>query len=193
MEPMFSIHKMVCHHFIKVHKVICGSIACQSDQIKKGDKVFFIQDQSTKTMSPCEARLLIKQPSETVKFILGRDRNKANEENKTTRKLLSTVSIDPESFKYSEQSEDINLFKGSLGIGLSLDGGRGCVYGDRPIVVKRIFEGGSAAKSGRVKVGDRIDAIEGISTISMSYLEATKTLRSRPEGPLTITIRSRIE
>lgn len=52
-----------------------------------------------------------------------------------------SVSIDPESFKYSEQSEDINLFKGSLGIGLSLDGGRGCVYGDRPIVVKRIFEG----------------------------------------------------
>lgn len=44
-------------------------------------------------MSPCEARLLIKQPSETVKFILGRDRNKANEENKTTRKLLSTGEL----------------------------------------------------------------------------------------------------
>lgn len=33
------------------------------------------------------------------------------------------------------------LTKGSLGVGLALDGGRGSVFGDRPIVIKRIFEG----------------------------------------------------
>ncbi|VDN26066.1 unnamed protein product [Gongylonema pulchrum] len=52
--------------------------------------------------------------------------------------------------------------------------------------------GGSAARSGRVKVGDQVLAIDGIDVTGMSYLEATKTLRSRPQGPITMIIRSRL-
>lgn len=44
-------------------------------------------------------------------------------------------------FVYSTEPYEITLTKGNLGVGLALDGGRGSVFGDRPIIVKRIFEG----------------------------------------------------
>lgn len=40
--------------------------------------------------------------------------------------------------------EEVLLRKGSLGVGLALDGGRGSVFGDRPIIIKRVFEGNSS-------------------------------------------------
>lgn len=60
------------------------------------------------------------------------------------------------------------------------------------INVIRLFPGGSAARSGRIKVGDQVRAIDGIDVRGMSYLEATKTLRSRPEGLLKLVILSRL-
>ncbi|VDK45941.1 unnamed protein product [Anisakis simplex] len=178
---------------IQVQKVITGSLADQSDNINRGDRVFFIQNRSTRKMSTSDARSLIKSPSPVVSFVLGR-RHTSNVFNFTSAPLemYSTVSCDPDRFQYSLTPEDVVLTKGNLGVGLSLDGGKGSIYGDRPIIVKRIFEGGSAAKSGRVKVGDQIAAIDDMPTTGMSYLEATKTLRSRPEGPVKITIYSRI-
>lgn len=55
--------------------------------------------------------------------------------------LLFSVTIDPATFKFSDTVDEIVLNKSTLGVGISLDGGRGSVYGDRPIVVKSIFEG----------------------------------------------------
>ncbi|EJW83710.1 hypothetical protein WUBG_05381, partial [Wuchereria bancrofti] len=101
-------------------------------------------------------------------------------------------TTDPDLFNYSTYSEEVILTKGNLGVGLALDGGRGSVFGDRPIVIKRIFEGGSAARSGRIKIGDQVITIDGIDIRGMSYLEATKTLRSRPEGPLKLVILRRL-
>uniref|UniRef100_F1KVC1 Pro-interleukin-16 n=1 Tax=Ascaris suum TaxID=6253 RepID=F1KVC1_ASCSU len=180
-------------HGILVQNVITGSIADHSDFIDRGDRVFFIQGRSTRMMSTSEARALIKSPAPVVSFVLGRCRSSdASTFTPAPLELFSTVSIDPDRFHYSQKAEEVVLMKGNLGVGLALDGGRGSIYGDRPIVVKRIFEGGSAAKSGRIKVGDQIIAIDGVATNGLSYLEATKTLRSRPEGPVTITIYSRI-
>lgn len=50
-------------------------------------------------------------------------------------------AADLDRFSYSELPEEVELMKGSLGVGLALDGGRGSVFGDRPIVIKRVFEG----------------------------------------------------
>ncbi|VDM42845.1 unnamed protein product [Toxocara canis] len=144
-------------------------------------------------MTTSEARALMKSPAPMVSLVLGRlHSSEAFTFSSAPLELFSTVSIDPDRFHYSPKAEEIVLTKGSLGVGLALDGGRGSVYGDRPIVVKRIFEGGSAAKSGRIKVGDQVIAIDDVSTKGMSYLEATKTLRSRPEGPVKISIYSRV-
>ncbi|VDM21015.1 unnamed protein product [Wuchereria bancrofti] len=189
--------------YISVQRVISGSIADRSDLIEKGDRIFFVQGHSTKQMSATEARTLIKQRTEHVVFVLGRLKTKSSDMPTKPTKFVSTGEIildalniftttDPDLFNYSTYSEEVILTKGNLGVGLALDGGRGSVFGDRPIVIKRIFEGGSAARSGRIKIGDQVITIDGIDIRGMSYLEATKTLRSRPEGPLKLVILRRL-
>ncbi|CAG9540331.1 unnamed protein product [Cercopithifilaria johnstoni] len=178
--------------YISVQRVISGSIADRSDLIEKGDRVFFVQGHSTKQMSATDARTLIKQRTEHVVFILGRLKIKSNDMPTEPTKFVSTAIADPDLFNYSTDSEEVILTKGNLGVGLALDGGRGSVFGDRPIIIKRVFEGGSAARSGRIKAGDQVITIDGIDIKGMSYLEATKTLRSRPEGPLKLVILRRL-
>uniref|UniRef100_A0A0R3RQK1 PDZ domain-containing protein n=1 Tax=Elaeophora elaphi TaxID=1147741 RepID=A0A0R3RQK1_9BILA len=178
--------------YISVQRVISGSIADRSDFIEKGDRVFFVQGHSTKQMSAADARTLIKQRTEHVVFVLGRLKIKSTDITTESAKFVATATADPDLFNYSTDSEEVILTKGNLGVGLALDGGRGSVFGDRPIVIKRVFEGGSAARSGRIKVGDQVTTIGGIDVRGMSYLEATKTLRSRPEGPLKLVILRRL-
>ncbi|VDP11465.1 unnamed protein product [Onchocerca flexuosa] len=179
--------------YISVQRVISGSIADRSDLIEKGDRVFFVQGYSTKQMSAADARTLIKQKTEHVIFVLGRLKTKSGDVPAKPAKFVSNAVADPDLFNYSTDSEEVMLTKGNLGVGLALDGGRGSVFGDRPIVIKRVFEGGSAARSGRIKVGDQVVTIDGIDVRGMSYLEATKTLRSRPEGPLKLVILRRLQ
>ncbi|VDN01474.1 unnamed protein product [Thelazia callipaeda] len=187
-----------------VQRVISGSIADRSDLIEKGDRVFFVQGHSTKQMSAADARILIKQKTEHVVFVLGRLKSKLLDASVEPTKFMSggktilighcvqKITADPNLFNYSTDVEEVVLTKGNLGVGLALDGGRGSMFGDRPIVIKRVFEGGSAARSGRIKVGDQVTTIDGIDIRGMSYLEATKTLRSRPEGPLKFAVLHRL-
>uniref|UniRef100_A0A183BT68 PDZ domain-containing protein n=1 Tax=Globodera pallida TaxID=36090 RepID=A0A183BT68_GLOPA len=57
---------------ILVSKVTSGSIACKNGHLMQGDRVFFIQHQSTMNMSVVEARKSIKDPSPAVHLVVGR-------------------------------------------------------------------------------------------------------------------------
>ena len=54
-------------------------------------------------------------------------------------KLRSLVTDDPAVHAYSDTPVTIVLNKENIGVGLSISGGYGCSFGDRPIVVKKIF------------------------------------------------------
>ncbi|KAI3415645.1 hypothetical protein GPALN_005241 [Globodera pallida] len=56
---------------ILVSKVTSGSIACKNGHLMQGDRVFFIQHQSTMNMSVVEARKSIKDPSPAVHLVVG--------------------------------------------------------------------------------------------------------------------------
>lgn len=51
------------------------------------------------------------------------------------------VTDDPATHKYASEAETIVLTKGDLGVGFAMDGGHSSRYGDRPIIVKKIFAG----------------------------------------------------
>lgn len=51
---------------------------------------------------------------------------------------------------------------------------------------------GEAARNGQVSIGDEIRAISGIQLSGMTHLEAWKTLKAMPEGPLEIVVYKRI-
>jgi C-terminal processing protease CtpA/Prc len=56
-----------------------------------------------------------------------------------------------------------------------------------------LFVGGSAAKSGRIRVGDKIVAIGNVSVDHMGYLEAWKLLKNQPEGAIHLKVISRLD
>ena len=51
------------------------------------------------------------------------------------------VTTDPALESYTPDSIFVTLVKTELGVGLSLDGGKDSRFGDRPIVVKKVFPG----------------------------------------------------
>ncbi|KAL3096088.1 hypothetical protein niasHS_005847 [Heterodera schachtii] len=59
---------------ILVHQVTGGSIASKNGHLMQGDRVFFIQHQSTLNMSVAEARSLVKSPSPVIHLVVGRGR-----------------------------------------------------------------------------------------------------------------------
>lgn len=64
--------KNCLNYSIEISKVTCGSIAEKSGYLMQGDRVFFIQDESTEKMRVKEARTLLRAPASSVRLIVGR-------------------------------------------------------------------------------------------------------------------------
>uniref|UniRef100_A0AC35G382 PDZ domain-containing protein n=1 Tax=Panagrolaimus sp. PS1159 TaxID=55785 RepID=A0AC35G382_9BILA len=181
--------------YITIQRVIIGSIADKSDKLQKGDRIFFVQGQSTSHLTASEAREIIKRPASKVHLIVGRY-SKAiiiGSDSIAAREAVPTFTDDPATLQYSTDPIKVVLRKSDLGCGIAMDGGFASRYGNRPIVVKKIFSVGEAARDGRLKLGDQISAINGISMEGKTQLDAWKILKSCPEGTVEFVIYKRIE
>uniref|UniRef100_A0AAZ3SBM5 PDZ domain-containing protein n=1 Tax=Oncorhynchus tshawytscha TaxID=74940 RepID=A0AAZ3SBM5_ONCTS len=84
------------------------------------------------------------------------------------------------------------LETGGGGVGFSLDGGKGSIHGDRPLVINRIFKGGAAEQSG-LQSGDELLQVQSTSLQELSRFEAWNIVKALPEGHITLVIRRRKE
>uniref|UniRef100_A0A914VQG9 PDZ domain-containing protein n=1 Tax=Plectus sambesii TaxID=2011161 RepID=A0A914VQG9_9BILA len=177
---------------ITVSRVITGSVA--DSQISRRDRVLMVQGQKTNTMTPGEARQLLKAPAPAIHVVVARKRFDDHDDDSPRRSIHADMEIVPESAfdatkcKYADHPIDIVLHKGLLGVGLSLEGGHQSPMGDRPLTIKRIFASGAAAKNGQIKLGDQLVAMNGRDVTSMTHLEAWKMLKGLPEGDVTLAI-----
>lgn len=80
----------------------------------------------------------------------------------------------------------IELHKGPTGLGLQL---QGSMDGSTPITVKAVLRGGPAFKSGKMRVGDEIIEVNGISFEKMNHSDAVKTMKGLPQGKVSIILR----
>jgi hypothetical protein len=83
---------------------------------------------------------------------------------------------------------EVIINKGNLGLGFCIAGGKGSSTGDQPIVVKRIF-GGDTPVRGCLEPGDEIVSANGLDFSRMSHHMAWTTLKSLPDGQITLLIR----
>ncbi|KAL8563562.1 hypothetical protein ACOMHN_060878 [Nucella lapillus] len=84
---------------------------------------------------------------------------------------------------------EVTMTKGPAGVGFCLEGGKGSSKGDLPILIKRIFKGGLADKSGVLKVKDEVVSVNGVDYSSMGHYEAWNLLKAVQDGPITLRIR----
>ena len=71
----------------------------------------------------------------------------------------------------------ICLHRGPRGLGFSIVGGKGSVHGDLPIYIKQVFNEGAAGQDGRLKKGDQLLAVNGISFENVTHKYAAETLK----------------
>ncbi|KAG5285863.1 hypothetical protein AALO_G00008330 [Alosa alosa] len=158
---------------------------------KVGDRIVSIDGRPTEGMSHAQVGALLRNASGAIslqvvsgvaeiKNEITKDQTDASgpSENYTTHNHLS-----------SPQCRSITLHRGASGLGFSIVGGMGSPHGDLPIYVKTIFPKGAAVEDGRLKHGDQILAVNGLSLVGVTHTEAVEILK-RSRGHVVLTVLS---
>ena len=81
----------------------------------------------------------------------------------------------------------IHLHRGKEGLGFSIVGGKGSTHGDLPIYINQVFKEGAAGKDGRLRRGDEVLSVNGVSFADVTHEFAAKTLKYLT-GDVKITV-----
>ncbi|XP_042340749.1 pro-interleukin-16 [Plectropomus leopardus] len=170
-----------------VHRVFPSGLAAQEGTIQRGDEVLSINGQTLRGITHADATAALRQ-ARSLKLAVVVICKRAEEEGGEGGGCRSEEA-DPE---VEEQGGmlSVELEKGAGGVGFTLEGGKGSIHGDRPLVINRIFAGGAAEQSGLLH-GDELLHIQGISLQDMTRFEAWNMIKALPEGPITAVIRRR--
>ncbi|XP_056226770.1 pro-interleukin-16 isoform X2 [Seriola aureovittata] len=170
---------------LTVHKVFPSCLAAQEGTIQKGDEVLSINGQTLHGVTHADATAALRQ-ARSLKLAVVVVFKRAGEEG---REGGGCKSEEPTS-AVEEQGSVVSLEKGAGGVGFTLEGGKGSIHGDRPLVISRIFTGGAAELSG-LQCGDELLQVQGVSLQDMTRFEAWNMVKALPEGLITVVIRRR--
>ncbi|XP_019935712.2 pro-interleukin-16 isoform X2 [Paralichthys olivaceus] len=172
---------------LTVHKVFPSGLAAQEGTIEKGDEVLSINGQTLQGVTHADATAALRQARNLSLAVVvickkaeegGREGGgcKSEEPNASEEEQAAPVRVE--------------LEKGAGGAGFTLEGGKGSIHGDKPLVINRIFTGGAAEQSG-LQCGDELLQVQGVSLQDMARFEAWNMIKALPEGPITLVIRRR--
>uniref|UniRef100_A0A3P8RJJ8 PDZ domain-containing protein n=1 Tax=Amphiprion percula TaxID=161767 RepID=A0A3P8RJJ8_AMPPE len=170
-----------------VHRVFPSGLAAQEGTIQKGDEVLSINGQTLRGLTHIDATAALRQ-TRSLKLAVVVICKRAEEEG---REGGGCWSEEPNP-AVLEQGDPVSaeLLKGPGGVGFTLEGGKGSIHGDRPLVLNRIFKGGAAEQSG-LQGGDELLQVQGVSLTDMTRFEAWNMIKALPEGSVTVVIRRR--
>ncbi|XP_029036193.2 serine-rich adhesin for platelets [Osmia bicornis bicornis] len=179
---------------ITVHRVLAHSIADKDGRVQRGDRILSINGRSTQGLTHRESIAVLKQPRSEVVLVVSRARN---EEGCKLKSRTASVETIIEGFETNDAVEDtawgppsvVAVYKDGAGLGFSLEGGRDSPLGDRPLVIKKIFTGGAADKTGALKAGDQLLEVNGYDVTRMSRIEAWSLMKKLHDGEVNLLVR----
>uniref|UniRef100_UPI001ED7D40E pro-interleukin-16 n=1 Tax=Scatophagus argus TaxID=75038 RepID=UPI001ED7D40E len=174
---------------VTVHRVFPSGLAAQEGTIKKGDEVLSINGQTLRGITHADATTALRQARGlklAVVVVAKRGEEDENEEG-GCRSEEPNPAVEEQGAPVT-----VELEKGAGGVGFTLEGGKGSIHGDKPLVINRIFTGGAAEQSG-LQLGDTLLQVQGVSLQDMTRFEAWNMIKALPEGPITVVIRRRQE
>ncbi|XP_069082090.1 partitioning defective 3 homolog B isoform X1 [Pleurodeles waltl] len=162
---------------IFVKNILPKGAAVRDGNLQSGDRILEVngRDITGKTQEELVAMLRSTKQGETVSMVVARQ-----DEAFLPRELKG----EPEVIVPSAESKAQLTFEiplndtGSAGLGISLKGNKSRDTGaDLGIFIKSIIHGGAAFKDGRLRVNDKLLAVNGESLLGKSNHEAMETLR----------------
>ncbi|KAK0161815.1 hypothetical protein PV327_008227 [Microctonus hyperodae] len=178
---------------ISVHRVLAHSIADKDGRVHRGDRILSINGKSTRGLSHRESLAILKQPRSEIVLVISRakieDGNKMRSRTDSVETIVEGYEVNgAENTVWGPQIQ-VTIFKDGAGLGFSLEGGRDSPLGDRPLVVKKIFTGGAAEKTGTLTAGDQLLEVNGTDVTRMSRIEAWSLMKKLHDGNVILLVR----
>uniref|UniRef100_H2XN51 PDZ domain-containing protein n=1 Tax=Ciona intestinalis TaxID=7719 RepID=H2XN51_CIOIN len=154
-------------------------------KLKVGDRIRSINGQTTDNKSHDEVVAMLKGQDDAIVLMQvqegGESIKQLSEYLVQSAKPNLPISGQQDSSSFSQEKKeiDIELNRGSDGLGFSIVGGHGSPHGDLPIYVKSVFSVGAAAVDGRLRRGDRIVSVNGEKLDGYTHEEAAEALKRR--------------
>ncbi|XP_068059887.1 pro-interleukin-16 isoform X3 [Anomalospiza imberbis] len=177
---------------VTVHKVFPNGLACQEGTIQKGDEVLSINGKSLKGATHSDASAIMRQARQARQAVVVTRKSKDGEKNLNVSINSSTSSVASDASQESATGDTIctvTLEKTSAGLGFSLEGGKGSIQGDKPIIINRIFKGTALEQSSPVQPGDELLQVHTTTMQGLTRFEAWNVIKALPDGPITAIIK----
>lgn len=177
---------------VTVHKVFPNGLACQEGTIQKGDEVLSINGKCLKGATHSDASAIMRQARQARQAVVVTRKPKDGEKNLNASISSSTSSVASDASQESATGDTIctvTLEKTSAGLGFSLEGGKGSIQGDKPIIINRIFKGTALEQSSPVQPGDELLQVHTTAMQGLTRFEAWNVIKALPDGPITAIIK----
>ncbi|CAM5145492.1 unnamed protein product [Eretmochelys imbricata] len=177
---------------VTVHRVFPNGLASQEGTIQKGDEVLSINGKSLKGATHNDALAIMRQARPPRQAVVVT--KKAKEEEKSLNVSVDSTTYSTESETTTEATTEetictVTLEKTPAGLGFSLEGGKGSIHGDKPIIINRIFKGIASEQSNTVQPGDELLQVHTTVMQGLTRFEAWNIIKALPDGPITATIK----
>uniref|UniRef100_A0A8C3J134 Pro-interleukin-16 n=1 Tax=Calidris pygmaea TaxID=425635 RepID=A0A8C3J134_9CHAR len=177
---------------VTVHKVFPNGLASQEGTIQKGDEVLSINGKSLKGATHHDASAIMRQARQPRQAVVVTRKAKDGEKSLNVSINSSTSSVASDASQESATEDTIctvTLEKTPAGLGFSLEGGKGSIHGDKPIIINRIFKGTALEQSSPVQPGDELLQVHTTAMQGLTRFEAWNIIKALPDGPITAIIK----
>ncbi|XP_056428101.1 pro-interleukin-16 [Hyla sarda] len=173
---------------ITVHRVFPDGLTAHEGTIHKGDKVLSINGKSLKGVSHNDALGILHQARHPRQAVIVIKKETDGGQEMDTMEPCGMFDDSPSNSDSTGSTMNVTLEKNLSGLGFSLEGGKGSVNGDKPIVINRIFKGVSD-KNDAVQPGDELLQLGNINLQGLTRFEAWNAIKTLPNGPVLAVIR----
>nr|XP_018667521.1 multiple PDZ domain protein isoform X1 [Ciona intestinalis] len=150
-------------------------------KLKVGDRIRSINGQTTDNKSHDEVVAMLKGQDDAIVLMQVQEGGESIKQlsEYLVQSAKPNLPISGQQGSQEKKEIDIELNRGSDGLGFSIVGGHGSPHGDLPIYVKSVFSVGAAAVDGRLRRGDRIVSVNGEKLDGYTHEEAAEALKRR--------------
>ncbi|XP_039623169.1 inaD-like protein isoform X3 [Polypterus senegalus] len=172
-----------------ISDIVRGGAADQDGRLMQGDQILAVNDEDMRSASQETVAAILKCAKGLVQLELGRLKaaswvssrltSEGSQELSFTGAKKSSLEAPLKNPGSENEIRTVEISRGPTdALGISIAGGKGSPLGDIPIFVAMIQANGVAARTQRLKVGDRIMSINGQLLDSLTHAEVVDILKN---------------